>query len=155
MGKKKGSTKITTIHDHKKRKTTYFKRSRGVMKKIHELGVLCDQDTFFFVRDRATGRVQMFSSSKEQFIPDYTAIKPEDRQGPDDMQRYYNKGKSQSPPGADTPSPPQLHDNLRSQQDILRALLQQGLSCHGLLQSVNSLQCTQSTAPGPTLLRSH
>lgn len=148
-GKKEGPTPIIRISDPQKRKTTYLKRRQGVMKKIHELGVLCNQDTFFFIRDRATGKVQMFSSSQEEFVPDYAAIKPEDRQGPGNMQRYYNKGKGKSSPRANTPSPPPLHDECRSHQDILRALLQQGLRCQSMLQSVTSLQCTPRTVTGP------
>ena len=134
----KVARKIIKILNPRDRKITFKKRHDGVMKKIHELGVLCDQDTFFFVRDRVTQRVRMFSSSNERFIPHYATITQEDRKGPGDMQRYYEKTKK--PPVPDAPSPIPSGDESQHRLDLYRSLLQQGLACHGILQNLLSLQ---------------
>lgn len=132
----KVARKIIKIVNPRDRKITFKKRHDGVMKKIHELGILCDQDTFFFVRDRVTQRVRMFSSSNERFIPHYATIKQEDRKGPSDMQRYYEKTKKAPVPGASTPIP--SSDEGPRKRAVYKALLQQSLACHGILHNLLS-----------------
>lgn len=94
MGKVK--RKIIKITDDRDRKTTFKKRLDGLMKKIFEIGVLCDQETFFFIRDHVTQRVRTFSSSDEEFIPVYNLILPEDRKGPRDVQHHYQKKQTKT-----------------------------------------------------------
>jgi hypothetical protein len=134
----KVARKIIKIVNPRDRKITFKKRYDGVMKKIHELGILCDQDTFLFVRDRVTQRVRMFSSSNERFIPHYATIKQEDRKGPSDMQRYYEKTKKSPIP--DAPMPISSSDGSPHKRAVYKALLQQGLACHGILQNLLSLR---------------
>ena len=134
----KVARKIIKIVNPRDRKITFKKRHDGVMKKIHELGVLCDQDTFLFVRDRGTQRVRMFSSSNERFIPHYATIKQEDRKGPSDMQRYYEKTKKAPIANGSTTIP--SGDELEHKRDVYKALFQQALACHGILQNVLSLR---------------
>ena len=137
----KVARKIMKIVNARDRKITFKKRHDGVMKKIYELGVLCDQDTFFFVRDRVTQQVRMFSSSNEKFIPHYATIKQEDCRGPSDMERHYNKTKKPELPHTTTPLP--SSGKTRHDLNVFKAVLQQGLACHGILQSVLSLRTHQ------------
>ena len=134
----KVARKIIKIVNPRDRKITFNKRHDGVMKKIHELGVLCDQDTFLFVRDRVTQRVRMFSSSNERFIPHYGTIKQEDRKGPSDMQRHYKKTKQLPISVASTPIP--SSEKSQDRLEIYKALFQQGLACHGILKNLLSLR---------------
>lgn len=130
------------IADFRNRNITFKKRLAGLMKKVHELGVLCDQDTFLFVRDRETQNVNMFGSSDEKFVPHYASIKQEFRKGPSDMQRYYekkNKAKMISSP-APLPIQPPSVDYLRQKRDLLTSLLQHGRACERLLQAASSLR---------------
>jgi hypothetical protein len=80
---------IKAILSKRKRRNTYNKRWPGLKKKAHELSVLCNQDVFLYARDQDTGVVKMYSSSAENFIPDYESIKLKDRDGPNDMSTYY------------------------------------------------------------------
>lgn len=89
MGKVKRD--IIRIANPRDRKTTFKKRLDGLLKKMHELAILCDQDIFCFVRDHVTQRVIMFSSSGEEFYPHYSMIKQEDKKGPADVQHHYLK----------------------------------------------------------------
>lgn len=84
---------IRRIADKKARNITFNKRYAGAIKKIYELGVLCDKETFLYVRDRDTRRTRYFSSSEEDFIPQYDLIQHEDRKGPRDVQHFYKKSK--------------------------------------------------------------
>ena len=87
MGRKK--ILIQRISSKRTRDNTFRKRYPGLRKKAHELGVLCDQDVFLFVRDRSSKRICMYSSTDERFIPDYDQIREQDRKGPTDMVPFY------------------------------------------------------------------
>jgi hypothetical protein len=80
----------------------------------------------------------MFSSSNERFIPHYATIKQEDRKGPSDMQRYYEKTKKTPIPDAPMPIP--SSDGSPHKRAVYKALLQQALACHGILQNLLSLR---------------
>jgi hypothetical protein len=80
---------IQPIQLKRKREDTFRKRFPGLVKKGHELGVLCNQDIFMFVRDRSTGRVRSYRSTNERFVPDYSRMNPGDAQGPVDVGKYY------------------------------------------------------------------
>lgn len=95
---------IARIGSLRDRKITFNKRYAGVLKKIYELGVLCDQDIFFFVRDQSTHTLRMFSTKDENFIPDYSSIKQEYRKGSRDVQHHYHK-KSKTAPSVHYKSP--------------------------------------------------
>lgn len=82
---------IRFIADSRGRKITFRKRHGGILKKIHELSVLCNMEVFFYVVDPTDRRVRMFSSSDREFIPNYSTIREEDRKGPRDMQHHYMK----------------------------------------------------------------
>ena len=111
MGKVK--RKIIKITDDRDRKTTFKKRLDGLMKKIFEIGVLCDQETFFFIRDHVTQRIRMFSSCDEEFIPAYNLILPEDRKGPRDVQHHYQKKQTKtSDSRTAVTDPPKIDKNL-------------------------------------------
>lgn len=136
----KVARKITQIINPRDRKVTFKKRHDGVMKKIHELGILCNQDTFLFVRDRVTQRVRMFSSIEEHFIPHYANIKQEDRKGPSDMQRHYNKTRKLAAPDTMSPLPPSTETQHESERHVYTSLLQQGQACHRILEGILLLQ---------------
>lgn len=107
------------------------------MKKAHEIGVLCDQDAFLFVRDRATHKIRMFSSSDEQFVPQYGAIKDEDRKGPSDMQVHYEKTKTRVISTMPTPLP--SNDKLKHKKNVYKDLLQQSIACQNILRAISLL----------------
>lgn len=94
MGRRSIPTRY--IKDKKARDATFRKRLIGAKKKAYELSVLCGQDTFLYVRDQITGRVKSFSSTSENFIPDYTKIKFEDRSSSEDMNGSAGKRQLQS-----------------------------------------------------------
>jgi hypothetical protein len=98
MGRRK--IKIKKIDSDRARKCTFSKRYPGLLGKAWQLAVLCDQDTFLFVRDRATSRIRMYSSTDEHFMPDYSQIRRQDRYGPGDMG---TKGTSEMTPPKPTP----------------------------------------------------
>ena len=100
MGRK--VRKISFIREPRDRRITFRKRYSGILKKIHELAVLCNVEVYFYAVDSTDDRVRMFSSSDREFIPNYRAIMPEDRKGPRDMQHHYIKPKT---PVTSTPPP--------------------------------------------------
>lgn len=94
---------IEKIKNPQRLQQTLRKRKMGLMKKGHELGVLCNQRIAILVEDLETGRVILYDSSDEKIFPDskYTMIRDEDRYRPEDFKKYYNKqsknlSKSQS-----------------------------------------------------------
>lgn len=138
----KVARKIVKIINPRDRRITFRKRHEGVMKKIHELGILCDQDTFLFVRDRTTQRVRVFSSSNEQFMPHYPTIKQEDRKGPDDMQRHYKKSAERKDNiSAAQPSATLRRDESgRRRMVVFKTLLEEVQVCQRILQAAAPLR---------------
>lgn len=63
---------------------------------MNDLSILCDLEIFCYFRDRATQNVRMFSTSDEEFEPDYSLIKVENRTGPKDVQHHYQKKQDMS-----------------------------------------------------------
>jgi hypothetical protein len=118
MGRK--SILIQPIQLKRKREDTFRKRFPGLIKKGHELGVLCDQDIFMFVRDRSTGRVRSYTSTNERFMPNYSHIKPGDTQGPSDVGKYYKPRSVEPYPSAVTQPQPVKQQSMACQ--ILTAL---------------------------------
>jgi hypothetical protein len=111
---------IKAILSKRKRRNTYNKRWPGLKKKAHELSVLCNQDVFLYARDQDTGVVKMYSSSAENFAPDYESIKPKDRDGPNDMSTYYQlKAKEKK-----AATLPERRVNLNAIHPLIRQLLE-------------------------------
>lgn len=103
---------IALIKDLANRRVTFRKRYGGIQKKLHDLGILCHQDIFLYVRDATNGHVRMYSSSDERFIPDYNVIRREDRKGPQDVRCFYDRAAKSS-------SIPQPHAREASPQATL------------------------------------
>ncbi|KAE8335226.1 hypothetical protein BDV24DRAFT_169397 [Aspergillus arachidicola] len=127
MGRKK--ILIRRILSKRDRDSTFRKRYPGLTKKAHELGVLCDQDVFLFVRNRETGRIRSYTSTDEQFIPNYQSISRADRQGPLDMGSYYREAT----PKVNVGAPSSLQAALRL---MLPTLLKDTKKCFQLVQKI-------------------
>lgn len=128
----KVARQIIKISNPKDRRITFRKRLHGLIKKAYEIGILCDQDTFVFVRDRETHRVRMFSSTNENFIPQYGAITDEDRRGPSDMQVYHEK-TPRKPAVSTAPARPL---SVSRRQNFYTSLLQKTMACHDILKAI-------------------
>lgn len=70
MGKKK-LDQIERIDNAERRKVTYCKRKKGLLKKSIELSVLCDLKMFIFIYDEGQKRVVHFASDADD---DFQAI---------------------------------------------------------------------------------
>lgn len=84
MGRKK--IRIAPLTSKRATAITLKKRQPGLMKKAYELAVLCNVDVFVFVRHKDTRVTDIFSSTNEDFIPDYTNDGLGERKGPRDFE---------------------------------------------------------------------
>jgi hypothetical protein len=84
MGRKK--IQIALLSTKRARAVTLKKRKPGLMKKAYELSVLCECDVFLYIRDKTTTSTDMFTSTDEDYVPDYTKVVPGDRKQPKDFE---------------------------------------------------------------------
>ena len=77
MGRKK--IKIAPLPSRRARSVTLKKRQPGLIKKGYELSVLCDLDVFMFFRDKASGDTTIFTSTGEDYVPNYDKVGPQGR----------------------------------------------------------------------------
>jgi hypothetical protein len=129
MGRKK--IPIQLILKKRNRESTFRKRYPGLIKKAHELGVLCDQEIHLFVKDRATNRMRTYATSSKPFQPDYSQIMPNDRQGPESLANYYtshneNTHAPQAIPDAWTP--------------LITALMRDTRRCNQIFATINHMK---------------